>query len=82
MLALAMQGSLIYTALGLHPQIAHQRKSELSLFDNYLPDALYVGEIGLDAAPEFNMHWGDQIAVFDHILESCTRAGGRYNVHS
>lgn len=81
--ALAMQGSLIYTALGLHPQIAHQRKSELSLFDTYLPDVLYVGEIGLDAAPEFKMHWADQISVFDHILEACTRAGGRImSIHS
>lgn len=81
--ALAMPGSLIYTALGLHPQIAHQRKSELSLFDTYLPDALYVGEIGLDASPEFKKHWTDQIAVFDHILKACTRAGGRtMSIHS
>ena len=81
--ALAIPGSLIYTALGLHPQIAHQRKSELSLFDSYLPDAPYVGEIGLDATPEFKKHWADQIMVFDHILQACTRAGGRtMSIHS
>jgi TatD DNase family protein len=81
--ALAMPGSQIHTALGLHPQIAHQRKSELSLFDTYLPDTLYVGEIGLDAAPAFKIYWADQIAVFDHILDACTRAGGRtMSIHS
>lgn len=81
--ALAVPGSRVHTALGLHPQIAHQRRSELSLFDTYLPDAPYVGEIGLDAAPEFKKHWADQVAVFDHILQACSRAGGRtMSIHS
>ena len=75
--ALAVPGSRIRTALGLHPQIAHQRRSELGLFDTYLPDTPYVGEIGLDGAPEFKKYWDDQIAVFEHILLGCTRIGGR-----
>lgn len=81
--ALAVPGSRIRTALGLHPQIAHQRRSELELFDAYLSDTKYVGEIGLDGAPEFKQNWGDQLAVFDHILQGCTRAGGRImSIHS
>jgi len=81
--ALAVPGSRVHTALGLHPQIAHQRRSEIDLFDTYLPDAPYVGEIGLDAASEFKKHWTDQLAVFDHILQACTRAGGRtMSIHS
>ena len=36
------------TALGLHPQIAHERKAELGLFEELLPQVRYVGEIGLD----------------------------------
>jgi len=36
----------IKTALGLHPQLAHQRIQELELFDSLLPQAKYVGEIG------------------------------------
>lgn len=81
--ALVVPGSRISTALGLHPQIAHQRRSELDLFDSYLPETPYVGEIGLDGAPEFKMHWVDQIAVFDHILHGCTRIGGRImSIHS
>lgn len=81
--ALTEPGSRIRTALGLHPQLAHQRKSELDMFDVNLPDAPYVGEIGLDGAPEFRKHWDDQLAVFNHILQTCTRAGGRVmSIHS
>jgi TatD DNase family protein len=73
----------IRTALGLHPQLAHERKSELALFDRLLPQARYVGEIGLDGAPEFKPHWNDQLHVFRHVLESCSNAGGRIlSVHS
>lgn len=80
---LALPGSRIQTALGLHPQIAHERRIELDLFDTYLPDAPYVGEIGLDGAPDFRKYWDDQLAVFDHILLACARAGGRtMSIHS
>jgi len=81
--ALAPRGSRVRTALGLHPQLAHQRRSELSIFDRYLPDARYVGEIGLDGAPDFKPYWNDQIAVFEHVLRACTEAGGRImTIHS
>ena len=82
-LALIPTGTRIRTALGLHPQIAHQRMSELGLFDEYLPEVQYVGEIGLDGAPEFKRYWHEQITVFDHILSACCRAGGRImTIHS
>lgn len=81
--ALIPNGTRIRTALGLHPQIAHQRKSELGLFDQYLPEAQYVGEVGLDGAPEFKRHWQEQMVVFNHILSACSRAGGRVmTIHS
>jgi 7-cyano-7-deazaguanine synthase in queuosine biosynthesis len=51
--ALAGNAARIRTALGLHPQLAHERRSELGLFDALLPKARYVGEIGLDGAPSF-----------------------------
>ena len=80
---LASRGDGITTALGLHPQLAHERNSELPLFDELLPRTHYVGEIGLDGAPEFRPHWAAQIAVFDHVLQSCARAGGRIlSIHS
>ena len=81
--ALARDGDRIRTALGLHPQLAHERKSELALFDELLPRAHYVGEIGLDGAPEFRRHWVTQLAVFDHVLGACAGAGGRIlSIHS
>jgi TatD DNase family protein len=81
--ALADGAMRIRTALGLHPQLAHDRRGELSLFDDLLPQVRYVGEIGLDGAPEFHPHWDAQIAVFEHILAKCAAAGGRImTVHS
>lgn len=81
--ALAKPDSRIRTALGLHPQLAHLRKTELDQFEANLPDAQYVGEIGLDGAPEFRKHWDDQLTVFNHILQACTLAGGKMmSIHS
>ena len=80
---LAIGAERIKTALGLHPRLAHERRSELPLFDKLLPQTRYVGEVGLDGAPEFRAHWDAQLAVFEHVLASCTRAGGRIlSVHS
>lgn len=73
----------IRTALGLHPQLAHERRHELALFDSLLPATRYVGEIGLDGAPEFREHWESQVTVFEHILSTCRAAGGRVmSIHS
>jgi len=73
----------IRTALGLHPQLAHERATELPLFDELLGQTRYVGEIGLDGAPEFAAHWSTQRAVFTQALDACTRAGGRIlSIHS
>lgn len=72
-----------WTALGLHPQLAHERSGELGLFDELLPRTRFVGEIGLDGGTAFRDHQKDQLAVLDHILRACARAGGRImSVHS
>lgn len=76
-LAIAEGAPRIRTALGLHPQIAHLRKAELPLFEKLLPDARYVGEIGLDGGPEYKQYWADQKQVFTQILDLCVQAGGR-----
>ena len=67
----------IKTALGLHPQLVKERKSELDLFDRLLPEARYVGEVGLDGGVDCREFWGDQTKVFEHILSACVAAGGR-----
>jgi len=81
--ALVNKQDRIQTALGLHPQLAHERHSELLLFDANLPKVKYVGEIGLDGTTEFRPHWEMQIKVFEHILRSCIKEGGRImSIHS
>ncbi|MFK3889221.1 Qat anti-phage system TatD family nuclease QatD [Sphingomonas sp. NPDC079357] len=81
--ALAQGAPRIRTALGLHPQIAHQRKGEVQLFERLIGETRYVGEIGLDGAPEFKRHWEDQTFVFGRVLDICSAAGGRVlSLHS
>lgn len=80
---LAEGNSRIRTAIGLHPQIAHERQAELPLFDNILHETRYVGEVGLDGSPELRPYWKAQVAVFEHILAQCERVGGRIiSIHS
>lgn len=80
---LADGNARIRTALGLHPQIAHERIGELPLFDALLPETRYIGEVGLDGSPEFKPHWREQTRVLDHVLTSSARAGGRIiSIHS
>jgi TatD DNase family protein len=81
--ALAQGAPRIRTALGLHPQLAHERKSELTLFERLVTETRYVGEIGLDGAPDFKQRWDDQILVLTRILDICRAAGGRImSIHS
>lgn len=73
----------IRTALGLHPQVAHERHSELPLFEALLPETGYVGEVGLDGSAESKPHAVVQQKVFETILEMSAKAGGRVlSIHS
>lgn len=80
---LAKHYSRIRTSLGLHPQIAHERISELPLFDKYIDETSYVGEIGLDGSPLYSEYWSQQVTVLKHILNTCNRSGGKIlSIHS
>jgi TatD DNase family protein len=80
---LAMQTKYVRAALGLHPQLVAERAAELSLWDNLLPQARYIGEVGLDASPRYFRSLRLQQEVFDHILASTAKAGGKaLSVHS
>ncbi|MFI5397687.1 MAG: Qat anti-phage system TatD family nuclease QatD [Candidatus Binatia bacterium] len=80
---LASSSRYVRSALGLHPQLVSERASELSIWDDYLPQAKYVGEVGLDAGPRFYRSLDLQKQVFEHILKCCARAGGKIlTVHS
>lgn len=73
----------VRAALGLHPQLAAERADELMLWERYLPETRYVGEVGLDAGPRFYKSLDAQKQVFRTVLERCAEAGGKIlTVHS
>lgn len=82
-LKLAAGAPRIRTALGLHPQLAHERHCELPLFLGLLDEARYVGEVGLDGSAEHRVHLDVQRRCFDEVLSACARAAGRVmSLHS
>ncbi|MBR9828814.1 MAG: TatD family hydrolase [Oceanospirillales bacterium] len=71
------------TALGLHPQLAHQRVNELSLFDSLCGVTRYIGEVGLDGSRGYAEHIEIQKLVFEHILNKCCEFGDKIlTIHS
>ena len=71
------------TALGLHPQLAHQRQNELPLFDSLCGETRYIGEIGLDGSKGYLEHFDTQKYVFEHILKKCCEFGDKIlTIHS
>jgi TatD DNase family protein len=73
----------VRAALGLHPQLVAERHSEISLWEEYLPQSRYIGEVGLDAGPRFYKSFELQKEIFSHILQACARAGDKIlSVHS
>lgn len=75
--------SRIRTALGLHPEIAHERINELPLFETLARETRYFGEIGLDGSPEYRDFQKQQVEAFEAILKIASRCGGRImSIHS
>lgn len=80
---LASNSSQVRVGLGLHPQLASTHAGELSLWEELLPQARYVGEVGLDAGPRFYASLDIQKQVFERILRRCNEAGHKIlTVHS
>lgn len=81
--SLAKNCPRIRTALGLHPQLAHERHHELPLFEGLIGETNYVGEVGLDGLPEWKPHAGIQRRVFEAVLRISAKSGGRVlSIHS
>lgn len=80
---LAQGRDAIKTALGLHPQLARERKHELKIFDQLFDETRFIGEVGLDGSPQFKSSWAEQSEVFKHILQSCNDAEDKIvSIHS
>lgn len=73
----------VRAALGLHPQLVAERESELELWDKYLGETRYIGEVGLDAGPRYFKSLDAQKRVFQYVLQRCAQAGDKIiTVHS
>jgi TatD DNase family protein len=80
---LTRETRFVRAALGLHPQLVAERSSEIDLWEEYLPQARYVGEVGLDAGPRYFRSIDLQKQVFTRVLQKCAEAGGKVlTVHS
>lgn len=82
-LALTRNARYVRAALGLHPQLVAERSHEIALWEQYLPEASYVGEVGLDAGPRYYRSLDLQVQIFEHILQQCAKSGGKVlSIHS
>ena len=80
---LAENNKRIQTALGLHPQIAHERSDELDLFDLLVNDTKYIGEIGLDGSNSLKQFQPIQQKVFEHIVIKSNKSSPKIlTIHS
>ena len=70
-------------ALGFHPQLVGTKEASMKLFERYLPEARYVGEIGLDAGPAFYKTFEEQKRAFERVLRLCVEQTGKIlTIHS
>lgn len=82
-LALTRNTRYIRAALGLHPQLVAERSSEIAVWEQYLSEATYIGEVGLDAGPRYYRSLELQIKIFERILQQCAEVGGKVlSIHS
>ena len=82
-LALAQGRKRIRTALGIHPEIAHERLGELPLFEALASETRYFGEVGLDGGPTVRQYAAQQTQVFEFVLATATKQGGKVlTIHS
>ena len=75
--------SAVRVALGLHPQLVEERGAEIRLFEELFPETRFIGEVGLDAGPQYYRSMDQQKQVFERVLQMCKEAGGRIlSVHA
>lgn len=82
-LLLTQRTRYVRAALGLHPQLVADYSQEISLWEEHLHETRYVGEVGLDAGPQYYRSLEQQKEIFERILKQCARAGGKIlTIHS
>lgn len=72
----------IRLALGLHPLLAAESKSEVTLFKRLVNQTSYIGEIGLDFSKEGLATKDEQVAVLRELLSAIRDKKKIVSVHS
>lgn len=73
----------VHAALGLHPELAGERHTEIDLLERLMTETAFIGEIGLDGSPQHRNSWQVQREVFIRTLSAAQRLGGRVaSIHS
>lgn len=73
----------IKVGLGLHPEVAEAKASELDALIGGIASTPFIGEIGLDGSPRFRQHLLLQERIFQAALQECSARGGRIlSIHS
>ncbi len=73
----------IHVALGLHPEVAEAKQGEQQQLVELVPNARFVGEIGLDGSPRFRHSLALQERIFRAAVSACQNNGGRVmSIHS
>jgi len=75
--------SFVIPAIGLHPELAYQRRAEIVLVEDLMTETPFVGEIGLDGSPPHRNTLPIQKEVFSRALRSAQKLGARVlSIHS
>lgn len=73
----------IKVGLGLHPEVAEAKASELDALIGGIARAPFVGEVGMDGSPRFRRTLPLQERIFRAALHECSARGGRVlSIHS
>ncbi len=73
----------VHAALGLHPELAGERHTEIDLLERLMTETAFLGEIGLDGSPKNRNSLQIQREVFTSILRTAQRLGRRVaSIHS
>lgn len=73
----------VQIGLGLHPELVAERAREVTRFGELVPEARFIGEIGLDGSRRHRASLPLQTDVFRTILRAVADDGGRVmSIHS
>jgi len=80
---LAESSPFVRVGLGFHPQLVAGHAAEFPLFQKYFSETRFIGEVGLDASPQYYKSYSAQKEIFEQILNLSACEGNKIlSVHS